>query len=230
MQGWVRVSRNHFTGSLKKEAHTLTTPLSLYSDADELNRSSNNLNMTSRCSKHWKVAVAAPSQSQSIPIAGISRSQSELEDLAHAELLADYRDGQMYERISKLFTCISTILYYAALIISKPSPRLFNLSYFSERYLAALWWDGHLSPQNSHVTEQYHTHQDARLRKYLWKQKKSACRWGLVYWRYIWAHPFPSGTRTDEAQRTLSFTLFFRKRDSRWFYIVSVLFLNNINQ
>jgi len=138
-------NRNNFTSTqrpkihtIEKEAHTLTTPLSLYSDADELNRSSNNLNMTSRCSKHWKVAVAAPSQSQSIPIAGISRSQSELEDLAHAELLADYRDGQMYERISKLFTCISTILYYAALIISKPSPRLFNLSYFSERYLAAL--------------------------------------------------------------------------------------------
>jgi len=93
---------------------------------------------SSSSSKHWKVAVAAPSPSQSIPIAGISRSNFELEDLAHAELLADYRDGQMYERISKLFTCISTILYYAALIISKPSPRLFNLSYFSERYLAAL--------------------------------------------------------------------------------------------
>ena len=118
MQGWVRVSRNHFTWSLKKEAHTLTTPLSLYSDADELNRSSNNLNMTSRCSKHWKVAVAAPSQSQSIPIAGISRSQSELEDLAHAELLADYRDGQMYERISKFITCCSwVLLYYAPIIL-----------------------------------------------------------------------------------------------------------------
>eukprot|EP00984_Skeletonema_dohrnii_P027102 scaffold16553_cov79-Skeletonema_dohrnii-CCMP3373.AAC.2 len=37
--------------------------------------------------------------SQSIPISGISRSSSELEDLAQAELLADYRDGQMYERI-----------------------------------------------------------------------------------------------------------------------------------
>eukprot|EP00984_Skeletonema_dohrnii_P022489 scaffold11612_cov76-Skeletonema_dohrnii-CCMP3373.AAC.2 len=37
--------------------------------------------------------------SQSIPISGISRSNSELEDLAQAELLADYRDGQMYERI-----------------------------------------------------------------------------------------------------------------------------------
>eukprot|EP00984_Skeletonema_dohrnii_P037397 scaffold39429_cov161-Skeletonema_dohrnii-CCMP3373.AAC.1 len=72
--------------------------------------------MTSSCSKHWKVAVA-PSQSQSIPIAGISRSQSELEDLAQAELLADYRDAPL---------------------ISNPSPRLFNLSYFSERYLAAL--------------------------------------------------------------------------------------------
>eukprot|EP00985_Skeletonema_marinoi_P032040 scaffold38004_cov166-Skeletonema_marinoi.AAC.2 len=55
--------------------------------------------MTSSYSEHWKVAVAAPSQS--IPISGIiSRfSQSELEDLAQAELLADYRDGQMYERI-----------------------------------------------------------------------------------------------------------------------------------
>ena len=43
---------------------------------------SNNLNKTS-CSKHWKVAVMAPSQSQCIPISVISRSQSELEDLAH---------------------------------------------------------------------------------------------------------------------------------------------------
>mmetsp|Transcript_9459 Transcript_9459/g.14619 ORF Transcript_9459/g.14619 Transcript_9459/m.14619 type:complete len:174 (+) Transcript_9459:55-576(+) len=56
---------------------------------------------SSSSSKHWKVAVAAPSPSQSIPIAGISRSNFELEDLAHAELLADYRDGQMYERIMK---------------------------------------------------------------------------------------------------------------------------------
>eukprot|EP00984_Skeletonema_dohrnii_P026012 scaffold15268_cov235-Skeletonema_dohrnii-CCMP3373.AAC.1 len=63
--------------------------------------------MTSSCSEHWKVAVAAPSQS--IPISGIiSRfSQSELEDLAQAELLADYRDGQMYERISKKFVTIT---------------------------------------------------------------------------------------------------------------------------
>jgi len=47
-------NRNNFTSTqrpkihtIEKEAHTLTTPLSLYSDADELNRSSNNLNMTS---------------------------------------------------------------------------------------------------------------------------------------------------------------------------------------
>ncbi|KAK1736229.1 hypothetical protein QTG54_012829 [Skeletonema marinoi] len=55
------------------------------------------MTMTSN-SKHGKWRWQHLS-SQSIPISGISRSNSELEDLAQAELLADYRDGQMYERI-----------------------------------------------------------------------------------------------------------------------------------
>jgi len=65
-------------------------------------------------SKRWiPVEAAAHCRSRSIPISGISRSQSEAEDLAQAELLADYRDGQMYERISKLITCCSSVLFYA---------------------------------------------------------------------------------------------------------------------
>eukprot|EP00986_Skeletonema_menzelii_P014315 scaffold9374_cov91-Skeletonema_menzelii.AAC.2 len=51
-------------------------------------------------SKRWiPGGVAANWHSRSIPISGISRSQSKAEDLAQAEVLADYRDGQMYERI-----------------------------------------------------------------------------------------------------------------------------------
>ena len=60
--------------------------------------------MTSSYSEHWKVAVANPSQSIPISVIISRFSQSELEDLAQAELLADYRDGQMYERISKFVT------------------------------------------------------------------------------------------------------------------------------
>ncbi len=65
---------------------------------------------------NWKsVAVAENCRSRSIPISGISRSQSELEDLAQAELLADYRDGQMYERISKFINGYSSSLLYLSI-------------------------------------------------------------------------------------------------------------------
>ncbi len=73
--------------------------------------------MTSSNNNWESVAAAAHCRSRSIPISGISRfrSQSELEDLARAELLADYRDGQMYERISKFINRYSSVLLYASI-------------------------------------------------------------------------------------------------------------------
>ena len=47
-----------------------------------------------------------------MPTSHIKRTHSELQ-LAQDQLLADYQDGQMYERISKFITCCSSVLFCA---------------------------------------------------------------------------------------------------------------------
>jgi hypothetical protein len=80
--------------------------------------------------KHVNVMVP----SQSIPISGITGTHSELE-IAQAELLADYRDDLMYERIRKFIACYWTALFYALKCLARI---LQSFHYFSERHPTAM--------------------------------------------------------------------------------------------